>query len=181
MSTNTQRVLADFLPPRTLPVFGSVGNISVGDLTFFDARFQGNTSQMTMRPASDGSAGANAGDGRYQFAQLFSGVAGQRHDQYSYNKANLLVHVDCEIEIVIANSVGVATAATADVAPGTKVGVAVDSSNKPIVDKVQVDGLHSVTIADNQAIGTLARIIKNGDKTCRVHVKSTLVFSQIGI
>lgn len=177
---NTQRVLQDFLPMRAMPVKGSVANIQVGDALFWDTRFQANTNQQTIRPASSGSAGANAGDGRYQFAQLFCGVAAERHDTNSYDK-NQPVHVDCEAEYTIANSSGVATAANADIAPGIKVGIAVDSSNIPIVNMVQVDGLHSVTIADNQAIGTLSRQIKNGDKTCRVHVKSMLVFSQTGI
>ena len=60
---NIQRVLHNYLPLRQLPVKGSAANIEVGDFVFFDERFQGNTSQHTIRPASSGSAGASAGDG----------------------------------------------------------------------------------------------------------------------
>ena len=178
---NVQRVLNDFLPMRQMPVKGSVAAIQTGDLVFWDTRFQANTNQQTIRPASSGSAGASAADGRAQFSTLFCGVAAERHDLNSYDK-NQPVHVDCEAEFTIANSSGVATVANADIAPGTKVGVAVNSSNIPLDGGlVQIQGLHSVTIADGEAIGTLSRQIKNGDKTCRVHVKSTLVFSQTGI
>lgn len=178
---NTPRVLRSNASSRRYPVKGSAEAIEVGDLVFFDARFQANTSQFTLRPPAAGSAGASAADGRYQFAQLFVGVANQRHDLNSFDK-NMPVEVDCEIEAVICNSVGVATAATSDIAPGTKVGIAVNGSFVPVNGgKVQIDGHHSVTVADNQAVGYLSRVVKNGDTSCWVHVKSMHVFSQTGV
>ena len=178
---NTPRVLKSNASSRRYPVKGSAEAIEIGDAVFFDARFQANTTQFTVRPASAGSVGASAADGRYQFAQLFVGIAAQRHDLNSFDK-NIPIEVDCEIEATICNSVGVATAATADIAPGTKVGIAVNSSFAPLNGgKVQIDGHHSVTIADNQAIGFLSRVVKNGDATCWVHVKSMHVFSQSGV
>lgn len=179
---NVMRVLHQHgLPDRSMPVKGSAETMEVGDFLFLDNRFQGNTSQMTVRPASAGSAGANAGDGRKQFADLFAGVSNQRHDQNSYDKIGLSVCVDGEIEALICNSTGVATAATADIPVGTNVGIAVDSLNKPIDDRVQVDGQLSVTVADNQAIGRTTRVTKSGATTVRVHIKSMYVFSQTGI
>lgn len=178
---NQMRVLRSHLPGRAYSVKGSAEAIQVGDLVFWDARFQANTSQQTLRPAGAGSAGANAGDGRYQFANLFAGVAMQRHDLNSFDK-DLLVCVDGEIEMTIANSTGTATAATSDIAPGTKVGVAVNASFVPLNNGLcQIDGHHSVTVADNQAIGYLARKVKSGDETARVHIKGVHVFSQTGI
>lgn len=178
---NNQRILHSHLPNRSVPVKGSAENIEVGDFVFQDNRFQGNTSQITLRPASAGSVGSSAGDGRYQFANLFAGVATQRHDQYSFDKHGFSVSPDCEVEVLIANSTGIATAATSDIPPGTKVGIAVNSSFRPIDDMVQIDGHHSVTVADNQAIGYTARIVKSGERSVRVHVKSMQVFSQTGI
>jgi hypothetical protein len=177
---NTQRVLSDYYPPRAYPVKGSAEAIQVGDLAFWEARFQASTSQTTLRPASAGSAGASAADGRKQFADLFAGVAGERHDLNSYDK-NILVHVNCEVEYTIANSSGVATAANADVAPGTLVGAAVDTNNKPLTSLVQIDGLHSVTVASNQAIGMVSRQVKNGDRTVRVHIQGTHVMTNVGV
>lgn len=178
---NIQRVLMNNLSLRKMPVKGSAEAIEVGDAVFFDARFQGNTTQFTLRPAGAGSTGSSAGDGRFQFATNFSGIASSRHDLNSFDKS-IPVAVDCEIEATICNSVGVATAATADIAPGTKVGIAVNGSFVPLNGgKVQIDGHHSVTVADNQAIGLLSRVVKSGDTSCRVHVKSVQVFSQTGI
>lgn len=177
---NNMRVVLSNVPHRALPVKGSVSSIEVGDFVILDATFQGQSSQITARPASAGSAGANAGDGRYQFANLFAGVSLHRHDLNSFDK-NILVCVDGEVEALIANSTGVATAATADIAPGTKVGIAVNASFVPIDDMVQVNGMHSVTVADNQAIGYVSRLVKSGDATVRVHIKSMQVFSQTGV
>lgn len=181
MSTNVQRVLHDYIGPRAYPVKGSVADIKVGDAVFLDVRFQGNTAQQTVRPASSGSAGSTAADGRYQFANLFAGVAEARHDLNSYDK-NIPIAVDAEVEFIMVNSSGVDTAATADFAPGTQVAIAVDSSNVPINDRVVVEGHGSVTtIADNEVIGLTSRQIKSGDKTVRVHIRSLQVFSQTGI
>lgn len=177
---NVQRVLMDYISRRQYPVKGSVANISVGDAVFWDARFQANTAQQTVRPASSGSAGSSAADGRYQFANLFAGISDSRHDLNSYDK-NIPISVDCEVEFIMVNSSAVDTAATADIAPGTKVGIAVDANNIPISDRVMVNGHGSVTIADNEAIGLTSRQIKTNDKTCRVHVKSIHVMSQTGI
>ena len=181
MSNNVQRVLMDYISHRAYPVKGSVADIKVGDALFWDTRFQANTAQQTVRPASSGSAGSSAADGRYQFANLFAGIAKSRHDLNSFDK-NIAVSVDCEIEMIMVNSSAVDTAATADFAPGIKVAIAVDASNIPINDRVVVVGHGSVsTIADNEAIGFTSRQIKSGDKTCRIHVKSLQVFSQTGI
>lgn len=177
---NVQRVLHDYIPPRAYPVKGSVAAIEVGDLLFWNNIFQGTSSQDTVQPASAGSTGSSAADGRYQFANLFVGMAKQRHDLNSFDKS-VLVSVDAEVEFVIANSTGVATVANADVDPGTKVGVAVTGAFVPIDDLVQIDGLHSVTVADNEAIGRVSRQVKNGDRTVRVHIKGLHVFSQSGI
>lgn len=177
---NTQRVLRSNLPLRRLPVKGSAAAIEVGDFVFFDDKFQGNTNQHTLRPASSGSAGASAADGRTQFAVWFSGVAHERHDLNSFDK-NMGVDVDCEVEVKIANSTGVATAANAKIAYGAKVAIAVNSSNVPLDDLVVIDGLHSVTVADAAAIGRLSRTVENGDTTCWVHVKAVQVMAQSGI
>ncbi len=180
MSNNVQRVLQDYLPVRAYPVKGSVSDIKVGDAVYFDARFQANTTQQTIRAASAGSAGSTAADGRVQFATLFAGVARGRHDLNSYDK-NVPVSVDAEVEFIMVNSSNVDTAATADFPPGTKVGIAVDSLSVPVNDRVMVQGHGSVTIADAEAIGYTSRQIKSGDKTVRVHIKSMQVFSQTGI
>ncbi len=181
MSTNVQRVLHDYLGPRAYPVKGSVADIKVGDALFLDARFQGNTAQQTVRPASSGSAGSTAADGRSQFATLFAGIAAARHDLNTFDK-NIPVAVDAEVEFIIVNSAGVDTAVTADFAPGTQVAIAVDGSNVPINDRVVVEGHGSVTtIADAEVIGLASRQIKSGDKTVRVHIKSMQVFSQVGV
>lgn len=181
MSSNVQRVLQDYIPIRAYPVKGSVADIKVGDAVFWDTRFQANTAQQTIRPASSGSAGSSAADGRFQFANLFAGVARGRHDLNSFDK-NVPVSVDAEVEFIMVNSSNVDTAATADFAPGIKVAISVDSSSVPVNDRVVVVGHGSVTtIADNEAIGYVSRQIKNGDKTVRVHIKSLQVFSQTGI
>ena len=177
---NTYRVLRGNLSPRKYPVKGSAEAIEISDFVFFENRFQANTAQLTVRPASAGSTGASAGDGRYQFAQLFVGVAAGRHDLNSFDK-NIPVDVDCEVEAVLCNSVGVATVATSSISPGTLVGVAVNGSFVALNGcKVQVDGHHSVTVAANQAIGALSREVKTGDGTCWVHIKGMHVFSQTG-
>ena len=180
MSSNVQRVLMDYISHRQYPVKGSVADIKVGDAVYLDNRFQANTTQQTVRPASSGSAGSSAADGRVQFATLFAGVAKSRHDLNSFDK-NIPVSVDAEVEFIMVNSSAVDTAATADIPPGTKVGIAVDASNVPINDRVMVQGHGSVTIADAEAIGLTSRQIKSGDKTCRIHIKSVQVFSQTGI
>ena len=172
---NVMRVTKS-LDDRALPLKGSVESMEIGDLVFLEKRFQGNTSQISVRPASAGSTGSSAADGRYQFATNFAGVAMQRHDQNSYDKTGLRCVVDGEIEILLANSTGTATVATAPIAPGTKVGVAVTGAFVPIDDKVQVDGHHSVTIADNEAIGKVARLVKTGDAYVRVQIKSSQIF-----
>ena len=181
--SNVQRVLQDYKPIRSYPVKGSAEAIETGDLLFWETRFQGNTAitQNTVRPPSAGSTGSSAADGRYQFANLFVGVARQRHDLNSYDKADFGVSVDCEIEMIIANSSGVQTVANTEIDAGAKVGIAVNTSFVPIDDMVQVDGLLSSTIADNEAIGRLSRRIKNGDKTCRVHIVGMHVMGQTGI
>jgi hypothetical protein len=178
---NVMRVTHNNLNLRDHPVKGSVAAIEVGDFLYQDKGFQGNSNQITLRPASAGSAGANAGDGRFQFATNFAGVSMQRHDVNTFDKDHFAYAVDCEVEVLIANSVGVATAATGNIAPGTKVGIAVTGAFVPVDDLVQIDGHHSVTVADNQAIGYTTRLIKNGDTTARVHVQSMLVFDQAGI
>ena len=110
---NVMRVIHPHLPDRSMPIKGSAEAIQVGDFLFLDVRFQGNTTQMTVRPASAGSTGSSAGDGRYQFANLFAGVSNQRHDLNSYDKVGLNVCQDGEVEALICNSTGTATAATA--------------------------------------------------------------------
>lgn len=177
---NVNRVHYDNLPIRPYPVKGSVGAIEVGDFVFWDSRFQGNTNQDTIRPASAGSAGSSAADGRTQFATLFVGVARGRHDVNSFDK-NMGVSVDAVVEAYICNATGVATAATADADPGTNVGIAVDASFVPIDDRVVVSGLHSVTVADAEAIGKVSHQIKNGDATVRFQLKGMHVFSQVGV
>lgn len=177
---NVQRVLRSHASPRKYPVKGSAEAIEVGDFAYMDERFQANTSQFTLRPASAGSAGANAGDGRFQFAENFVGLSQGRHDLNSFDK-NVPVNVDCEMEAVICNSVGVATVASSDIPMGKKVGVAVNGSFVPVNGgKVQIDGHHSVTVAANQAIGLLSRVVKSGDSTCWVHIQGKDVFSQSG-
>ena len=177
---NVNRVHYDNLPVRPYPVKGSVAQIEVGDFIFFDSRFQGNTSQDTIRPASSGSAGSTEADGRVQFATLFVGVARGRHDLNAFDK-NMGVSVDAIVEATIANSVGTATAVTADFDPGTNVGIAVTASFVPIDDRVVVSGHGSVTVADNEAIGKVSHQVKNGDATVRFHLKGMHVFSQTGI
>ena len=177
---NVNRVHVDNLPIRPYPVKGSVGNTEVGDFVFWDSRFQGNTNQDTIRPASAGSAGSSAADGRTQFATNFVGVARGRHDVNTFDKT-MGVSVDAIVEAYICNSVGVATAATADADPGTNVGIAVDASFVPIDDRVVVSGMHSVTVADAEAIGKVSHQIKNGDATVRFHLKGMHVFSQVGV
>lgn len=178
---NVQRVRQLYLPVRSYPVKGSVADIEVGDLLFWDTRFQGNADQNTVRPASSGSAGSSAADGRKQFADLFVGVATQRHDVNSYDKNDFGVAVDCEVEAIMVNSSNVDTSATADIDVGTNVGIAVNTSQVPVDDRVMVSGHGSVTVADNEAIGKVSRQIKNGDKTVRFHIKGLHVFSQTGI
>lgn len=179
---NVQRVLHDYLPPRSYPVKGSVGLIEVGDAVYWDSGFQGNSSQDTIRPASSGSAGSSAADGRKQFADIFVGVARQRHDLNSFDKTHFLVSVDCEIEAIITNATGVDTAATADIDPGTNVAIAVNASFVPLDDRVLVSGgPGSITVADNESIGKVSRQIKNGDATVRIHIKGLHVFSQTGV
>lgn len=178
---NISRILNEYLPSRSYPVKGSVGNIEVGDFVYWDTRFQGNTSQDTIRPASAGSAGSDAAGGRTQFSTLFVGVAKQRHDVNTFDKPNFAVSVDCEVEALIVNSTGVATAATADIDPGVNVGIGVDSLFVPVDDRVTVSGMHSVTVADGEAIGKVSRQVKNGDTKVRFQVKGMHVFSQTGI
>lgn len=179
---NVNRVLREGeVSPRAYPVKASVANIEVGDFVFWDTRFQGNAGQDTIRPASSGSAGSSAADGRNQFSVLFVGVARQRHDVNSYDK-NILVAVDCEIEAIITNATGVDTAATADIDPGTNVAIAVDSLFVPIDDRVLVSGgPGGVTVANADAIGFVSRQIKNGDAAVRVQIKGMHVFSQTGV
>lgn len=179
---NVNRVLREGdVSPRAYPVKASVEAIEVGDFLFFDTRFQANTAQDTVRPASAGSAGSSAADGRYQFANLFVGVSRQRHDLNSFDK-NVLVSVDSEIEAIITNATGVDTAATADIDPGIKVAIAVNASFVPLDDRVLISGgPGSITVADNEAIGYVSRQVKNGDATVRVHIRGLHVFSQTGI
>lgn len=179
---NVNRVLREgAVSPRAYPVKASVADINVGHFVYWDTRFQGNANQDTIRPAVSGSAGSSAADGRKQFADLFVGVARQRHDANSYDK-NILVAVDCEIEAIITNATGVDTAATADMDPGVKVAIAVDSLFVPLNDRVLVSGgPGSITVADNESIGFVSRQIKNGDATVRVQIKGMHVFSQTGI
>ena len=178
--SNVMRVLHDNINPRAYPVKGSVSETEVGDFVFFNNIYQGNTTQLTIQPASSGSVGATAANSRYQFAQLQVGVAKQRHASNSYDK-NILVSVDAEIEAIITNSTGVDTVTTADFSPGTKVGIACDASRVPIDDRIVIDGHGSVTVADNEAIGYVSRVVKSGDKTARFHLKGMHVFSQTGI
>lgn len=178
---NVQNVLHDYRGIRAYPVKGSAGDIEVGDLVYMESRFQGNTAQNTIRAASAGSAGSSAGDGRAQFAANFVGVSRQRHDVNSFDKAEFSVSVDCEIEMIIANSVGVQTVANAEIDAGALVGVAVNALNVPIENMVQVDGLLSATVATNEAIGRLSRRIRNLDRTCRVHIVGMHVMGQTGV
>lgn len=180
---NVNRVLREgVVSPRAYPVKASVAAIDVGDFVYWDTRFQGNADQDTIRPASSGSAGSSAADGRKQFADLFVGVARQRHDVNSFDKLASLVAVDCEIEAIIANLTGVDTAATADLDPGTNVGIAVNASFVPLDDRVIVSGgPGGATVADNEAIGKVSRQIKNGDKTVRVHIKGIHVMDLAGV
>jgi hypothetical protein len=179
---NVNRVLREgVVSPRAYPVKASVAEIQVGDFVYWDTRFQGNTSQDTIRPASSGSAGSSAADGRQQFADLFAGVARQRHDLNSFDK-NLLVAVDCEIEAIITNAVGVDTAATADIDPGVNVGIAVNASFVPLDDRVIISGgPGGVTVLDAGAIGKVSRQIKNGDTTARVHIKGVHTMDLAGV
>lgn len=180
---NVNRILREneAISPRAYPVKASVTAIEVGDFCYWETRFQGNASQDTVRPASAGSAGSSAADGRKQFADLFVGVSKQRHDVNSFDK-NISVSTDCEIEAIIANATGVDTAATADIDPGTNIGIAVNASFVPLDDRVLVSGgPGGVTVADNEAIGKVSRQIKNGDKTVRVHIQGMHVFSQTGV
>ena len=171
---NVQRVKHEFKPSTRHPVKGSVEAIEVGDLVYQDSRFQGNTSQNTVRPASSGSAGANAGDGRFQFAENFSGVARQRHDLNSFDK-EIAVNMNCEAEYTIYNNAGAATAVTADFDVGTLIAVAVTAAFVPIDQGVVIDGHGSTTVAANQAIGRLSRPCKNGDSTAWCHLVSPQV------
>lgn len=175
---NVQRVLKMGATHRAYPVKGSAEAIDVGDFVYWEERFQGNTGQDTIRPASAGSAGSSAADGRSQFATLFVGVSTQRHDLNSFDKLLHGVAVDAEIEAIITNSVGVDTVANADVSPGTRVGIAVTGAFVPIKDRVQIDGLHSATVAAAEAIGKVSRQVKNGDRTVRVHIEGVHVFDR---
>ena len=177
---NVQRVLNEYIPERSYPVKASVADINVGHAVFWNSIFQGLSTQDTLEPAASGSAGSTAADGRVQFANLFVGVAKTRHDANSFDK-NIAVAVDAEVEFIMVNSAGVDTAATADIDPGTKVGISVNSLNKPVADRVMVDGHGSVTIADSEAIGRVTRQIKSGDKTARIHIRGIHVMSQTGI
>ena len=178
---NVMNVLKDYRDVHAYPVKGSASAIEEGDLLYWETRFQGAAAQNTIMPASAGSTGASAADGRYQFANLFIGVARQRHDLNSYDKGEFGVSVDCEIEMIIANSTGAQTVANAEIDAGAKVGIAVTGAFIPLDGYVQVDGLHSVTIADNEAIGRLSRRIKNNDRTCRVHIVGMHVMGQTGV
>ena len=179
---NVARVLNEgAVSPRAYPVKASVAAIEVGDFTYFDTRFQGNASQDTVRPASSGSAGSSAADGRKQFADLFVGVSRQRHDLNSFDK-DILVSVDCEIEAIITNATGVDTAATADIDPGTNVAIAVNASFVPLDDRILISGgPGSVTVADNETIGKLSRQVKNGDTVARVHIKGVHTMDLAGV
>ena len=177
---NVQRVLNEYIPERSYPVKASVADINVGHAVFWNSIFQGLSTQDTVQPAGSGSAGSSAADGRYQFANLFVGVAKQRHDANSFDK-NIAIAVDAEVEFIMANSAGVDTAATADIDPGTKVAIAVTGAFVPIPDRINVNGHGSATIADNEAIGYVSRQIKSGDKTARVHIRGLHVFSQTGV
>lgn len=177
---NVQRILQNLDPLRMYPVKGSVEAIEVGDLLFWDSQFQGGAAQNTVRPASAGSAGASAADGRFQFAENFTGISAERHDLNSFDK-NMPIGINAIVRLTIANSAGAATAANADVDPGTKVAVAVDGSFVPIDQMCVVDGLHSVTVADNETIGRLARQIKDGDTEAWVHLVSNHVMSHAGV
>ena len=176
---DVQRVLHDYIPPRAYDVKGSVSIINAGDLLFYNSTYQG-ISQQTVQGAGAGSAGNSAANARFQFANLFVGVSHDRHDVRPTND-QILVSVDAEIDIPLANSTGVATAATAEIGPGAKVGVAVDGNFVPIADKIVVDGAHSVTVADNEAIGRTSRVVRPNEKLVRVHIKGLHVMSQVGI
>lgn len=177
---NVMRILHDNIGARAYPVKGSIAEIEVGDFVFFNNIYQGLSNQQTIQPASSGSVGATAANSRFQFANLFVGVSHQRHAASSYDK-NLLLSVDADVEAIICNTTGVETTASADAATGTKVGIACDASRVPLDDKIVLDGINSVTVADNEAIGFVARQVKSGDKTARVHIKGLHVFSQTGI
>lgn len=178
---NVQNVLHDYRGIRAYPVKGSAAEIEVGDLVYWETRFQANTAQNTLMPASAGSTGSSAADARYQFANLFAGVSRQRHDLNSYDKGEFGVSVDCEIEMIIANSTGAQTVANAEIDAGARVGIAVTGAFVPLDGRVQVDGLLSATVADNEAIGRLSRRIKNNDRTCRVHIVGIHVMGQTGV
>ena len=178
---NVQNVLKDYRDVRAYPVKASVTDIEVGDMVFFDSRFQANANQNTLRPASAGSAGSSAADGRSQFATNFVGVSRQRHDVNTYDKSDFGVSVDCEVEMIIANSTGAQTVANAEIDAGALVGIAVNASNVPIDNMVQVDGLLSATVAAAEAIGRLSRRIRSNDRTCRVHIVGMHVMGQTGV
>ena len=83
--------------------------------------------------------------------------------------------------MIIANSTGAQTVANAEIDAGALVGIAVNTSNVPIDNMVQVDGLLSATVAAAEAIGRLSRRIRSNDRTCRVHIVGMHVMGQTGV
>jgi len=166
---------------RSYKVKGSVNAIEIGDWAILEPAFQGNTSQITLMPASAGSVGSSAAITRQVMADKFAGIAYQRHDLNSFDKNQFPVITEGVAYMLIYNSTGTATAANAEVAPGKKVGIASTAARVPINQGIVIDGLHSVTVADNEAIGYTARPVSNNDKRAWVHFKSLQIFSNTGV
>lgn len=164
-----------------LDVKGSAAAIEVGDWVFQDNSFQGNTANVTVQTASAGSVGASASASRKNFADLMAGIAMQRHDFNSFDKIEFAVAVSGQAEYQLYGSNGTVTPATSLISPGRKVGIATDSSNNPIRQGVVVDGVNSVTVADNEAIGRTAHVIRSGETRVRLTFQSNLIFNQIGV
>ena len=164
-----------------LDVKGSAAAFEQGDWVFQDNVFQGSTSNITLQPASAGSVGASASASRKNFADLMAGVAQQRHDFNSFDKIELPIAIKGQAEYSIYGSNGTVIAATGIVPPGRKVGIATDSSFRPLNQGIVVDGVNSIVVADNEAIGRTSHIIRSGQSIARFSFESNILFGQTGV
>lgn len=178
---NNHNVLQE-MSRRPYEVKGSVAAIEVGDYTFLEPAFQGNTTQITLHPASAGSVGSSAAISRQVFADKFAGVAYQRHDLNSFDKNMFPVVTEgVAYNLIYHPTGGTPTPANVDVPMGAKVGIATTAARVPINQGVVINGVHSTTVADNEAIGYAARRVRTGDARAWVHFKSMQIFSQTGV
>lgn len=162
-----------------LDVKGSAAAFEMGDWVMQDNAFQG--SGFTVQPASAGSVGASAAISRKNFADLMLGIAQQRHDFNSFDKVEVPVAVTGQAEYPLGGLNGTVTPATLNIPPGRKVGIATDSSNRPINQIIVVDGVNGMSVADNEAIGRTSHVIRVGQSIARFSFQSNLTFNQVGV